>query len=148
MPKKKSLEVEQTQQQVDAQLVRAGRLVQETMNTRGWKEIIEPMLDQMIMDVVGAKANGRWYAGAFGNKKMGNVKAENLVWYRQALIEFHQYVYSYIDAAVQAKQRKKEGNEKPVFNIPMIDGPYSVTGIPPNSWTGNYSEDESGGIGG
>lgn len=147
MPKKKKQEQEQTQQQVDAQLVRMGRLVDEMLETRGWKEVVGPMLDQMIMDVVGAKMNGRWKLGALGGRNIDNVTAQNLVWYRQALIEFHQYIYSYIDSAVQAKQRKKDGKTEAVYNIPMIDGPYSGKGIPPQSWT-SYSADTDGGISG
>jgi len=122
--------------ETDRQLVRFGNLIKETLETKGWQEIIGPLIDKMIQDVVGAKVGGRWQPGAFGDKRLSNASAENLIWYRQALIELHEHIFSYLDAAEGAKKRKKGKKDKVI--VPMLSGSYS--GV--SSVTYNYGEDE------
>lgn len=97
----------------------------------------------MIEDVIGAKRNGRWDAGSFGGSaritfggygdKL-HLSPENLMWYRQALIDFQNRLLDIVDAGVQARTRMAAmaGGEiketaAPEFNIPMIDSPYAPT---------------------
>lgn len=97
----------------------------------------------MIVDVVGGKEGGVWHGGAFGDKRLGEARASNLLWYRQGLIEFHQHIKSYLTAMETAKKDLKamEKNKQVNFTTPMLDSDYSGDGKPS---FGSYSIDDGG----
>ena len=79
-----------------------------TLNTPGWIEIIGPLLDKMIEDVVGAKKDGRWHNGSLGDKRLGEVRLQNLCWYKRGLTDFHSYIHQYIDSLPANKKEYEE----------------------------------------
>ena len=96
--------------------------VNETINTAGWKEVIEPMIDKMIMDIVGSKVNGKWYGGLLDRAKKEE-RREFYVGYKQALIDLHQRVYAYILAIEHAKQKVEHliANKDVKYKVPLVD---------------------------
>lgn len=79
-----------------AQLIDIGEQVKQMTETDGWK-IIEPLLNKMIFDVMGGLENGRWHNGSLDTKDLGEEHARELIAYKRALVDFHKYIYQYID---------------------------------------------------
>ena len=88
-----------------SKIVIAGEQVKQTLDTKGWTEYIEPILDKMIRDVIGGKDDGRWDNGAVGEKNQSDFDLRQLVAYKTALIEFHSAVYRFIDDMNDAKDQ-------------------------------------------
>lgn len=128
----------------DLALIQQAQLLNETIETQGWLKIVKPLLDKMIVDVIGAQDGNFWDPGSFGDKRLGDVKADRLLWYRQALMEFNNHVYSIILAGEQAQQRLQEfeANQKEPFQNPMVKGDYGPG--KKASWSG-YDPDGDGG---
>ena len=81
----------------------------------------------MISDVVGfKKESGEWVSGSYGDKRLGEVKADRLLWYRQALIEFNNNILSHIRVGNAAKDRRRVRRLKePKSKTPMLDSKYN-----------------------
>lgn len=65
------------------------------MKTPGWKEVIGPMLDKMIIDTIGGKQNGDWSSGVLRKCR----KDESISWYigyRQFGVDFHNRCRTYV----------------------------------------------------
>lgn len=130
------------QQKQDNLNIKVGRWVKETLETEGWKKVIGPILDKMIEDVIGTKKDGRWDAGSFGDKRLTEAKAQNLLWYRQALIEFHERVMDNLDIAKNSKDSKKQFKVTYEYKVPWKGSSYAdSSGI-------TYTTDEDGGVSG
>ena len=110
---------------LDRQHVKHARWLNETMQTDGWKNIVEPLIDKMIRDVVGYKKdNGEWVSGSFGDSRIGEAKATNLLWYREALINLNNHLHSYFKVAEMAKKRLEAKNKKTKSVHPMKNSRY------------------------
>ena len=72
--------------------------VLETLGSKGWKNTIGPLLDKMIIDVLGQKQNGRWHNGSLDAKELGEEKAQVLISYKRALTDLHFYIYQIVDS--------------------------------------------------
>ena len=96
------------------------------LSTNEWTEVIEPLLNKMIIDVLGGMENGRWHNGSLDRSRKEERK-EFLLGYKAALVNFHSEVYSYLDEAINAKETIKELNDEAVaqFEIPMTTGDYA-----------------------
>jgi hypothetical protein len=76
----------------------------------------------MIIDVMGGFENGRWHNGSLDANDLGEEKAKELIAYKRALVDFHKYIYQYIDPLALyteeynkiVKEESKENNEKEV----------------------------------
>ena len=77
----------------------------------GWEQILGPLLDKLIIDVLGGKQNGRWHNGALDDKRLGDVKVTNLAWYKRALTDFHSYIYAYVDPLDSYRAEYKQISE-------------------------------------
>ena len=80
-----------------AQLIDIGEQVKQMTDTDGWRLIVEPLLNKMIIDVMGGIENGRWHNGSLDTKDLGEEKAKELISYKRALVDLHKYIYQYID---------------------------------------------------
>ena len=80
-----------------AELIDNGDQVQEMLNTRGWSEIISPLIDKMIKDIVGGKENGRWHNGSLSDQRLGEARMQVLESYKRALVNVLEHIYSYVD---------------------------------------------------
>lgn len=109
------------------ELINLGDKVKATIATNGWVEVIEPLLNKMITDVLGGMENGRWHNGSLDRSRKEERK-EFLLGYKAALVNFHSAVYSYLDEAETAKETVKDLNAEATaaYEIPMTSGPYSM----------------------
>lgn len=97
--------------------------VQMVVAMRGWREIIEPLIDKSITDITGCKMpNGRWHGGLL-DKARKDEKREYYIGYKQALIDLHRRVYGYVDSAKRLEDERKQLVEGPskAYRQPMID---------------------------
>jgi len=85
-------------------IIVAGEQVKATIDTQGWKQYIEPLLDKMIRDVLGGKDGNRWDNGSFGEKNMTEFSVKELLAYKTALINFHNGVFQLVDDMESAKE--------------------------------------------
>jgi len=118
----------QIQKQNDHVHVKNAQQLRAMMETQGWKTIVKPLVDKMIADVVGYRQeNGIWNSGSFGDKRISNAKAENLLWYREGLINFNNHLMTYFSIAEGARRRlrAKKNND---YKIPLLDSSYSNVG--------------------
>jgi hypothetical protein len=105
-----------------SKLIDSGEQVKAMTDTDGWKLHIEPVLNKMIIDVMGGIENGRWTNGSLDQKDLGEEKAKELIAYKRALVDFIRYVYQYIDPLPLyhkeynqiVKDEQKEHKEKEV----------------------------------
>ena len=105
--------------------LRNAKLLRETMDTEGWKKIIDPLLNKMICDIVGFKRDtGEWDSGAFGDKRLGENRADRLLWYRQFGIDFNNNLYSFYNIARIAELRLKELEKRSKDAPPMTNTKY------------------------
>lgn len=78
------------------------------------------------MDVIGFKSeSGEWNGGSFQNTLLEKAEATNLLWYRQALIDFNNHIHSIPKIAEGAKERlkRKKGNK---ITTPMVESSYDT----------------------
>lgn len=110
-----------------------------TMDTQGWKEIVQPVLDKMIVDVIGYKnKDGTWEAGATDFNKSWT--PEMFIAYRQALMDFNNHLLSFLTEGERLRAHKENEERDPGFIMPMQDTRYSH--IEPESRLELKREDE------
>ncbi len=92
--------------------------VRQTVITKGWKEIVEPLVDRMIIDTIGGKVKGRWTGGEFTEGKKNDKSLDFFLGYKQFGIDLLSRVYGYVDSV------KKLTNQISVIdkeiNAPLI----------------------------
>ena len=103
--------------------------VAETLNTPGWKDIIEPILDKMIIDILGSKVNGTWYSGKV-DRARSEEKREFYIGAKQALIDFHNRIYNHIRQIPIIEEQLKEliKDSERGYRVPMEDTRYNPEG--------------------
>lgn len=103
-----------------SRVISRGMAVKEMIETKGWREVIEPVLDKMITHVLGGKENGRWHNGALTVKtdKGFTIPSPDeltaLIAYKKALTDFHEIVYSTLPQLEQAQNEYKALINEPV----------------------------------
>ncbi len=98
------------------------RRVQATLETPGWKEIIGPTLDRMIVDVLGGKVGNMWYYGSL-QKADDTDHMQYLAGYKQGLIKYHNQVYNHL-RVLEAKRKEIVRLEKAKsagYQVPMLE---------------------------
>ncbi len=108
------------------QLIVLGEKIKVTLETNGWAEILRPLLDKMIIDVLGGKENGRWHNGSL-DRAHNEERKEFLLGYKAALVNFHSAIYSYLDESETAKKTIVDltKEEKVDWQVPMTEGDYA-----------------------
>lgn len=107
------------------------RRVKRLTNDKVWKDIVQPLLDAMISDITGYKKGNSYTQG-----HLGKPKAEDYsyyVGYKQALMDFNNKVWNYIDSIELLKKQienlEKAAKEKDIYTNPMTEGPYAGNGL-------------------
>jgi hypothetical protein len=122
MPKQSDMQLDQEIEKMQSSISLC-RKVAEVVEMPGWKDIIEPLLDKMIMDIVGSKVNGRWYGGLIDRAKKDE-RREFYVGYKQALIDLHTRILAYVAnvkiSEVRVANLIKE-KDTVRFTVPMVD---------------------------
>jgi hypothetical protein len=99
--------------------------VVETLKTDGWKEIIEPIIDKHIIDVLGGKIGDTWVSGKLCKAKTDE-KREYYIGYKQALIDlvgrikFHVKEYQRLEDEIKSLSIEVEQG----YRMPMEDTRY------------------------
>jgi hypothetical protein len=93
-----------------------------TVNSLGWKNIIGPLIDRMIIDIVGGKIGDTWVSGKIDKAKKEE-RREFYVGYKQALIDLHGRVMDHLLHIPRIEDRLKaiEEEKKAKFRVPMVD---------------------------
>jgi len=96
--------------------------VKEYVEKDTWKNIIQPLLDAMIEDVVGGKRGDIYRNGALC-KPSGDY--EYFTGYKQALMDFHNKVWNYV-VSIKGIEEQIKFIEKDVlgeakYKIPMLE---------------------------
>lgn len=105
--------------------IRTCRLVEETLDTKGWTEVVEPLLDKMINDLLGSKVNGKWNGGILDRARKDE-KREFYIGYKQALIDLHTRIYAYKNN-IKILENKKDSLIDAAtlkYTVPMKDTRY------------------------
>ena len=96
--------------------------VKRTIESKGWQEIIGPLLDKMIKDTIGGKYGNRWSGGNIQRAR----DVERLKFhmgYKQSLIDLHNRVYNYLDNIKRLEQQIKDIHKErdAKTQIPMVE---------------------------
>ena len=97
------------------------RAVKETVDGDGWKNTIAPLIDKMIIDIVGGKIADVWASGKLDRAKKDE-RREFYIGYKQALIDLHGRVMSHVQQLpllednLVSLQREKEER----YRIPLV----------------------------
>jgi len=78
--------------------------LQNMMKTRGWSEIVYPMLKDMIFTITGGEENGRFIEGLL-NKTTDERSLYQLIGKKNGLVEFWNNLVGVIFEADQIKKR-------------------------------------------
>jgi len=94
--------------------------VETMLNTEGWKEVIEPLLNAMIEDVTGRKRDNRWVKGWI------HKESEKALGYQDGLITLYNRIMEYKESreALQTAYANIDSNKK-VFTTPMERSKYA-----------------------
>ena len=94
--------------------------VMEMLQTKGWRDIVEPIIDRMIIDVVGGKIGDVWVSGRLDRAKKEE-RREFHIGYKQALIDLHSRIklHSQQLPIIEDRIKALQDNKKERFYIPM-----------------------------
>ena len=107
--------------------LRTCTLVDSTLSSQGWKEIILPSLDRMIAEELGGRVGNNWTYG-----KISKATSTDNVWfrlgYKQGLMEFSNHVYNYLKMLEITKNQLNgiAQERKGEFEVPMMNVPYNI----------------------
>ena len=130
------LRVEQEVKKANESLVKC-LAVQEVVESKGWQEVIEPLIDKTIMDITGGKVNGKWHGGLL-DKARKDERREYYIGYKQAIIDFHGRVMAFVAGVQQLKDKVEhlKKTKEARFKVPMVDDTRynNNPGIPEGRW--------------
>jgi len=98
--------------------------VAQTLETEGWKEIIEPIIDKMITDILGGKIGDTWCSGKLDRAKTEE-KREFYIGAKQALIDLIGRIKFHKTTLPVLEERLKEMKKPPKYRMPMEDTKYA-----------------------
>jgi uncharacterized coiled-coil DUF342 family protein len=106
--------------------LQACREVVATLETPGWKKIIQPIIDKMIIDIVGGRDGDYWDAGQIKREIFKDYKVEHMLGYRQSLVDLHNRIWGY-KAQIKSIEQKISSlkNKQPADAQPMQGGRYA-----------------------
>jgi hypothetical protein len=98
------------------------RDVKETIFTPGWLNTIGPLIDRMIIDVVGGKIGDTWTSGKLDRAKKEE-RREFYVGYKQALIDLHSRIMFHKDQITVLEERLKQvqKSKEEKYRVPLVD---------------------------
>ena len=104
-------------------IVQVCEKVKQTVDTDGWKDIVEPLIEKMITDVAGGKMRNGRYNGGLLNRARKEEKREFYIGYKQALIDLHGRIWAYPDAIPRYEDERGQlvSGTRPEFKTPMIN---------------------------
>lgn len=103
--------------------IRLGEMIQRTVDTKGWQEIIEPMIDKMIIDTIGGKQGDTWNPGIIRKCKKDETVAY-YIGYKQFGVDLHNRVMAYIKSIGHSKDALGELEKSKQEPMPMAMSDY------------------------
>lgn len=96
--------------------------VKATLDSEGWKETIAPIIDRMIIDIVGGKIGDNWTGGLVSKAKTDE-KREFYIGRKDALMELHNRVMFHLTKLKQNEKRLKDLEEEELRGnrVPMVE---------------------------
>ena len=93
-----------------------------TLETPGWKDIISPIIDSMIIGVLGGKIGDNWSSGKIMRAR-SEEKREYYIGYKQALIDLHTRILLHQSEKVKNEDLIKglKENKSKGYRIPMVE---------------------------
>ena len=102
------------------------RAVKATLESKGWSDICQVVLDRMIADVVGGKVGDKWRAGKLVNAR-SDEKREFYVGYKQALIDLNNRLWAYVHVIPGLEELIEQLESEGVEEIrPLQDTRYRI----------------------
>jgi len=90
----------------------AALLVRETLTTDGWADIIQPIIDRSIGDILGHKRGKKWAGGLISKTEHLN-KIDYYIGYKQALVDLNNRIWNYLlSISALEEQIKRMGNRE------------------------------------
>lgn len=86
-------------------ILQVGIKVNNMIDTEGWKEIVEPAIENAITNIVGGKINGKWVKGKLNGNCRKDETIAYYIGYKDALINFYNEILGAIEDAKVAKDR-------------------------------------------
>lgn len=106
----------------------ACRSVKRVLVQKGWRDILQPLLEAMISDVVGWK-KGKIYVNGHLCKP-ADQHYEYYVGYKQALMDFNNRIWNYVESIEtlqkQIENLETKAKEPDKYINPMMEGPYAA----------------------
>ncbi len=93
------------------------RSVRDVCITKGWKSIIEPTIERMIVDTIGGKVKGIWKGGALAEAKTEG-KQRFYLGYKQFGIDLLNRIYNHILSIKKLEHQIESLNDE--INAPTI----------------------------
>jgi hypothetical protein len=96
--------------------------VKETVDTAGWKEIIAPTIDRMIIDTVGGKLGDTWVSGKLDRARLDE-RREFWIGYKQALIDLHGRIMFHLQQlpVLEEKLKVLKQDREVRYRVPLVD---------------------------
>jgi hypothetical protein len=93
-----------------------------TLTSEGWRDIIEPLIDRMIIDVAGGKIGDTWVSGKL-DKARTDERREFYIGYKQALIDLLGRAKFHITQLplLEEKMKQLSSDLNPKFRQPMVE---------------------------
>jgi hypothetical protein len=92
--------------------VENGSKIKQLIESSIWQELVEPLFDRMITDILGGKENGRWVNGSIDKVEEVEAKLRYLQAYKAGIIAVHSAIYNIIDEGEEAWKLLTEYKEK------------------------------------
>jgi hypothetical protein len=99
------------------------------LESDGFTKTVGPLIDRMIIDVVGGKIGDVWVGGKLDRAKKEE-RREFYIGYKQALIDLHERMFFHLQQLPILEERIKliETEKKETYRVPMMDSPYNPEG--------------------
>jgi len=103
--------------------------VQTTLNSPGWQEILGPILEKMILEVLGGKIGDAYINGRLDRARTDE-RREYHIGYKQALIDFYNRSFNHIRQLPLLEEQLKmlKTNYDKGTRVPMEDTRYNLEG--------------------
>jgi len=103
--------------------------VRQTVKSSGWKDVVAPLIDKMIVDVVGGKVGDKW-SGGIVNETASTENIHYFIGYKQALMDLNNRVMFYVNEIknLEVKYELLEKEKTAGYKMPGTDSKYNPKG--------------------
>ncbi|MCZ6702556.1 MAG: hypothetical protein O6940_05890 [Ignavibacteria bacterium] len=92
------------------QVIKEGHLLNETLSTDGWKAYIEPLIDDMISNIIGKKNDNHKYSQGDVDIFENIHKVYYYMGYKQSLMDLINKIYNKIEDSKREKSKILNNN--------------------------------------